>query len=186
MLMKKLVKLLLISLAFLSIGSCKKDKKGDVELEYPISFIDMMEIDTTNVDSFVIRESIDFPTALDGDLAKNNTSKDKIKSAKLVYLRLQVLDYAYADSAHYANLSDISELSMDIKKDGIGQHMVAHKVVPDARTKNVVMDLTDVELRDYIKQDNFRFVAKYKKRRAMPNQMPYSIVLKFKVIAEPL
>jgi len=181
-----IVNVSLICLTFFLFDGCKKDKKQDVELEYPISFIDYMEIDTTNVDSFVTRESIDFPTALDGDLAKNNTSKEKIKSARLVYLRLQVLDYAYADSAHYANLSDISEISLDIKKDGIGQHTVAHKLIPDVRTKNIIMDLTDVELRDYLKQDNFRFVARYKKRRPMPNQMPYSIVLKFKVIAEPL
>lgn len=186
MLKKKIINLLFISLALLAIGSCKKDKKQDVEIDYPISLPDVMEIDTTNVDSFVIRESIDFPTFLDGDLAKNNTSKDKIKSAKLTYLRLQVMDYAFADSAHYANLSDISELSMDIKKDGIGQHTVAHKLVPDVRTKSVIMDLTDVELKDYLKQDNFRMVIRYKKRRPMPNQMPYTVVLKFKVIAEPL
>lgn len=184
--MKKLVNLLFISLALLSIGSCKKDKKGDVEIDYPISFPDYMEIDTTRVDSFVIRESSDFPTFLDGDLAKNNTSKDKIKSARLTYMRLQVMDYAYADSVHYANLSDISELSMDIKKDGVGQHTIAHKLVPDVRTKSVVLDLDDVELRDYLKQDNFRLVFRYKKRRPMPNQMPYTVVLKFKVISEPL
>jgi hypothetical protein len=166
--------------------SCKKDHKSEIIIEYQIPFANNMEIDTLHVDSFVERESYDFPTSLEGELAKNNTAKEKIKSAKLTFMRIQVVDYAYADSNKYGNLRDISVLQMDAKKDGIGQQMIAHKNIPDVYTKAVNMDLDDIELKDYLKQESFRLVFRYKKRRPMPNEMPFVVTLKFKVIADPL
>jgi len=166
--------------------SCKKESQTEIELEYPIIFPDLMEIDVKSVDSFVIRESNDFPTSLDGELAKHNTNKSKIKSAKLTFMRLQVMDYAFADSTKYSDFGYISELMMDIKKDGLGQALIAKKSIPNMRTKAVNLDLENVELKDYLQQETFKMVFKYKKRKAMPNDMPYVITLKFKIIADPI
>ncbi len=168
-------------------NSCKKDKaKTDVIIEYPIALPDLMEIDTLNVDSMVERETFDFPTTLEGELAKNNTTKAKIKSAQLVFMRLQVMDYAYADSTKYSNLRDIAELELDIKKEGIGQALIARKSIPDVYVKAVNLDLENVDLKDYLKADNFRMAVRYKKRRPMPNDMPYVISIKFRIVADPL
>lgn len=176
--------MLILSTLFLS--DCKKDKESEIVLEYPLVFIENMEIDTLNVDSLIVRESIDFPTNLEGELAKNNTTKSKIKSAKLVFMRIQVLDFAWDDTTRYSNLKDISMMSLDIKKDGIGQMLVASKNIGDNRIKAINMDLQDVEVKDYLKQDNFRMVVKYRKRRPMPHEMPFTISLRFRIVADPL
>ncbi len=175
--------LLLSSVLF---NSCKKDAKADVVIEYSIPFINNMEIDMTKVDTFVERESYDFPTSLDGELAKNNTSKEKIKSAKLIFMRIQVMDYAYADSTRYGNLRDISAMELDIKKEGLPQLLIAKKMIPDVYTKAVNMDLQDVELKEYLKSNSFRMVFRYMKRRQMPNEMPFIVTLKFQITASPL
>jgi hypothetical protein len=119
-------------------------------------------------------------------LAKNNTSKSKIKSAKLIGFRIQVLDYAVYDSVNYSNLKDLSEVRVDIKNKNVGQVEVARKFIPDVRVKAINLELPDVEGKEYLKQDNFSMVFKYRKRRAMPDEMPFIISLKFKITADPL
>jgi hypothetical protein len=183
----KSVALVFFILSLFSVSSCKKEKnQGDVVLEYTIPFIEKMQIDVNNIDSFIERESYSFPTQFDDELAKNNTNKSKIKSAKLIFMRIQVIDYAYLDTSNYSNLKDISDMEVYAKNDNVGTSLIATKSIPDLRTKAVNMDLQDVELRDYLKQDNFNMIFRYKKRRAMPNEMPFIISLKFKIIADPL
>ena len=159
-------------------------------------------LDTMSVDSFIYRETIDFQTTLDGELAKNNTSKSLIKSAVLESVRLQILNYAYddiyrcyiktgqfvvCDSNHYSNFQDISMIYMDIKKDGTGQELIAKKDFnPDKRTNIINLDVVGSELKKYLQQENFRMVFKFKKRRQMHHQMPFSIVGKFRIVADPL
>lgn len=185
--------------------SCKKEKKkgSEITMDYPLISGYTMEValDTVNVDSFIYRESIDFPTNLDDQLAKNNTSKSLIKSAVLESLRLQILDYAYAetyhcynygwntvcDSNHYSNFQDISMIYLDIKKDGIGQELIAKKELnPDKRTNIISLDVVGAELKKYLQQESFRMVFKFKKRRQMHHQMPFTIIGKFKIVADPL
>lgn len=176
---------LLFAAVFLYSG-CKKDKASEIVFDYSIPFADKMEIDTENVDSLIIRESFDFPTNMDGELAKHNTDKSKIKSAKLIQLRLQVFDFAYADTTRYSNLKDISEIMVDINNDYEGQRPVAFKQIQDVKVKAVNMDLYDQELRDYLKRETFRMVFKYRKRRAMHHEMPFVISTTFRIVADPL
>ena len=164
----------------LLLNSCKKDNQTEIVLEYPLLFLDNMEIDEKNIDSLIVRETLDFPTTLEGDLAKNNTSKEKIKSAKLV------MDYAYDDSSKYSNLKDLSFMSLDIKHSNIGQKLIASKSIADMKTRAINLDLEDAEVKDYLKQDKFRMVVKYIKRRAMPHEMPFVISLRFRIVADPL
>jgi hypothetical protein len=184
--MKSIFYFLLILPLFV-FNSCKKDeKKNLIEIEYPLSFFDKFVGETHGVDSLIIRESFEFPTSLDGELAKKNTNKSKIVSARLTYMRIQVMDYAWEDSTKFSNLKDMSLLSMDLKKAGIGQDLVASKNIPDVRTRFVNLDLNDVELKQYLSQESFAFVVKYIKRRGMLHDMPFAINLKFKIIAETL
>ncbi len=185
--------------------SCEKDKKkgSEITMDYPLIAGSMMEValDTVNVDSFIYRESIDFPTNLDDQLAKNNTSKNLIKSAVLESIRLQIVDYYYeedfhcynygwntvCDSVHYSNFQDISIIYLYIKKDGIGQELVAQKEFhPDKRTNTITLDIVGTELKKYLQQESFRMVFKFKKRRQMHHQMPFVIIGKFKIVADPL
>jgi hypothetical protein len=168
-------------------NSCKKEeKKNLIEIEYPLSFFDKFVGETHGVDSLITRESFEFPTSLDGELAKKNTNKSKIVSARLTYMRIQVMDYAWEDSTKYSNLKDMSMISMDIKKTGVGQNLIANKNILDIRSRYINLDLNDVELKEYLTQESFAFVVKYIKRRGMLHDMPFAINLKFKIIAESL
>jgi hypothetical protein len=174
------------ALFLFGMSSCKKKDKSEIKMEYPMVFQENMEIDTENVDSFVVRESYPFPTFLDGELAKNNTSKDKVKSAKLAFLRMQIWDFAYSDSSKYSNLSDISDIILELKADGLGAVKIASKKIPDIRTNAINLDLEDVDLKEYLKKDEFTMIIKYKKRRAMYNEMPFILSTKFIIVADPL
>lgn len=177
---------LLLLLTAFSLSNCKKDKQTEVYFEHPIFFVDNMEMDTLNVNTMVERETFDFPTSLEGVLSSNNTDKKHIKSAKLIAMRVQILDYALADSINWCNIQDISEIYADIKHSQLGTQNVAFKMVPDTRVAGVNFEMTGVELKEYLQQDYFRMVFRYKKRRAMEDQMPFVISMRFAITADPL
>lgn len=180
----------ILVLVIFTSNSCKKEKsKTEIVIDYVIPFPDNMELDnnTNDIDSLIQRTTVEFPTTLDGELAKNNTNKSLIKSAKLTSMTMQVLDYAYSDSTKYANFKDLKDMYLDILKAGIGQENVAFKEnIPDKRIKILNMDMSNVELKEYLKQETFQFIAKYRKRRARPHEMPYIIKLNFRIVADPL
>ena len=185
--MLRITRTALLVLMCLSLSHCKKDKQKEVIIEYPLFFVNNMKIDTTESDSLIVRESIDFPTNLDGELAKNNTDKSKIKSGKLEFFRIQILDNAVYDSLNYCNFKDLKEMSIDIKHTDLGQFEVANKLnIPDIRTKAINLDMKDVELKDFLQKESFRMVFKYKKRRQMHHEMPFVVSLKFKIVADAL
>lgn len=185
--MKNLLVYTLVSVFLVSFQTaCKKKKQESIVIEYPIFFADMMEIDTSDVDSLIIRETFDFPTQLDGELAKNNTNKSRIKSARLTALRVQMLDVDFNDTLTHSDFGHLSEIMIDIKKDPLPQRQVAYKLIPNQRTKAVNFNLEDVELKDYLQQDVFRMVFKYRKRKLMPHDLPFYIAGTFKIIADPL
>ena len=182
---------ILFLVLFVSVGiSCKKHKsQTEIVVEYPIILADNFEValDTLPLDQYIIRESFAFPIDLDSELSKHGTNKKSIKSAHLVSLKLQVLDYAYADSTKYDNFKDLSEMYMDIKFDGIGQQQIASKTfIPDIRTKVINLDMANVDITRYLQQETIKMVFKYKKRRQMHNEMPYIISGKFSIVADPL
>lgn len=186
--MKRILNITAFVLLISSLSISCKDPKSQTEVivEYPLYKTDMMEIDTTNIDSLIIRETDDFPTALDGELAKHNTNKSLIKSAKLTGLRIQMLDHDYNDTMTHSDFGHLSEIFMDVKESSLGQKQIAYKSIPNQRTKAVNMILSDVELKDYLQKDAFRMVIKYRKRKSMPNDLPFYIVAYFKIIADPL
>ena len=185
--MSRILRNALLVLLSLSLSNCKKDKQKEITIEYPLFFVNNMEIDTTEADSLIVRESIDFPTNLDGELAKNNTDKSRIKSGKLEFFRIQILDNAVFDSLNYCNFKDLKEMSIDIKHNDLGQFEVANKLnIPDTRTKALNLDLTNIELKEFLQKETFRMVFKYRKRRQMHHEMPFVVSLKFKIVAEAL
>lgn len=143
-------------------------------------------MDTLNVNTWVVRESHEFPTTLDDFLKDKNTNKSKIKSAKLTSMRIQIMDFALADSINWCNIQDISDMEVDIKSSIAGQRTVAFKQIPDKRVAGINLDMTGTELKDFLQQEKFSMVFKYLKRRAMEDQMPFIITLKFIITAEPL
>ncbi len=182
----KLFKLFTLVLILTSLFvSCKKDKKSkEITVEYPVLFADKFVGETHGVDSLIERVSFEFPTSLDGELAKNNSSKSKITSAKLVFLKLQILDIHYNDSLKYSNFKDLSELYFDIYSTGVGQELIGEKQIPDIRTRAIDLNIQDNELKKYLVQDKFGMVVKYKKRRGMLHDMPFVISGKFVIKAE--
>ncbi len=183
---KPLVFILLVLLSF----SCKKKKSSsEIIVEYPIVFLNNLEVDldTVPLDQFIVRESYDFPTNLDDELKKHGTNKQSIKSAVLLSLRLQELDYAYADSTKYFNFKDLKEIYLDIKESAVGQELIAQKTfIPDVRNNIINMDIIGSELKSYLQKETFRMVFKYRKRRQIHQEIPFTIVGKFKIVADPV
>lgn len=186
----KYFRLTAILVLVLFASACKKDKSPtEVVIEYPILFVDQFEValDTLKLSEYIIRESFAFPMDLDTELKKQGASKSSIKSARLMSFKLQILDYAYPDSTKYCNFKDLQEMYMDIKIDGVGQDLIASKsFIPDVRTKALNLDIADIELKNYFQQETIKMVFKYKKRRQMHNIMPYLIIGRLKVIADPI
>ncbi len=184
------MKLSVFAILIFFVSACKKDKSPtEVVIEYPIYMADQFEValDTVNLSEYIIRESFAFPMDFESELAKQGASKKSIKSARLLFLKLQVLDYAYPDSTKYCNFKDLNEMYMDIKYDGIGQDLIAFKsFIPDTRTKILNLDIADIELKNYFQQESIKMVFKYKKRRQMHNIMPYIIIGRIKIVADPI
>ena len=64
---------------------------------------------------------------------------------------------------------------------------VAFKLnIPDKRVKILTMDMSNVELKEYLKQEKFQFIAKFRKSRARSHPMPYIIKLNLRIVADPL
>lgn len=183
---KTLGRLLFIIVCGLLLNSCKVDHMAEVVMYTPFYLGYNMNPDSSKVDTFIERETYDLSTELEGDLARNNSSKNQITSAKLIELRIQVGEWAYLAPEKYSNFSDISAIEVDVKKKGLGQEMIAGKLIPDVYTRGFTLDLRDIELKDYLKQDTLNLVIRYKKRRAMKNEMPFYIEGRFKIMAKPL
>ncbi len=177
--------ILLIYCGLLFIG-CKKDRKTEVIFEYPMEFPFQMYADTVDIDSLIEKTTVNFQTQLEGKLAEHNSNKSKIKSARLVFMQLKVPVPVFYDSNTYSNLKDISEIMLDIRQDQVGQMPVAHKTTEDKRTMTLNMDLLDTEIKDYIMNEYFSLVIKYRKRRPIYHTMPFSISFRFRIVAEQL
>lgn len=186
----KFLRLFAILAVLSCVTACKKDKSPtEIVVEYPIFFFDQFEValDTVKLSEYIVRESFPFTVDLDAELSKQGASKKSIKSVKLMYLKLQVTDFAYPDSVKYCNFKDLQEMYMDMKLDGVGQDLIASKsFIPDTRTKVLNLDIEDIELKNYFQQPTIQMVFKYKKRRQMHNIMPYVILGRLKIIADPI
>lgn len=178
---------LFIIFVVLQFLSCRDKSKDQIVIEQPIFFPMIMEIDTLNVDSLIVRETDAFPTTLDGTLANNNTNKSKITSASLISLTLVIPDYVRGDTVNYCNFKDLSEISLYVKNDANGTKLSAQKLnIPDKIMYTLNMDIAPEELRDYLRSDDFRMVVSYRKRRPMPDKLEFFIIGKFMVYADPL
>lgn len=176
---------LLISCSLLFI-TCRKEGKSEVIFEYPMEFPLQMSSDTVDIDSLIEKTTVNFQTQLEGKLAEHNSNKSKIKSARLVFMQLKVPAPVFYDSNSYSNLRDISEIMLDIRQDQVGQMPVAHKLTEDKRTMSINMNLLDAEIKDYMMNEYFSLVIKYRKRRPIYKEMPFSISFRFRIVADPL
>jgi hypothetical protein len=183
---KNLTRFYFILVCGLVLNSCKTDGKTEIVMYHTIFRPYNMTVDLTMVDTFIEKETYDVSAELEGDLARHNSTKDKISSAKLIELRIQIGEWAYQEPEKYSNLCDISEIEVDIKKNGIGSELIATKLVPDLYTRSFKLDLREIELKDYMKQDTLNLVIRYKKRRPMKNEMPIYIYGTFRIAAQSL
>ncbi len=141
--------LLIIGILLISMVSCNKlDKLTQFNIDYKetvtvpgntiISLpfdLDDQELETNSSTSF----------------ENNNSNKDLVEKATLIKMQL---DHKSPSSG---DLSFIESISIFLEADGLPEIKIAWKdVVPENVGKTLDLDLTDADLKDYVKKDDLR------------------------------
>ncbi|MGB1017855.1 MAG: hypothetical protein ACPGVH_02195 [Chitinophagales bacterium] len=141
--------LLIIGILLISMVSCNKlDKLTQFNIDYKetvtvpgntiISLpfdLDDQELETNSSTSF----------------ENNNSNKDLVEKATLTKMQL---DHKSPSSG---DLSFIESISIFLEADGLPEIKIAWKdVVPENVGKTLDLDLTDADLKDYVKKDDLR------------------------------
>ncbi len=82
--------------------------------------------------------------------ASNNTSKDLIEKIQLTDLELELTSPSGSD------FSFLNDIEIYINASGVSETLIAWKHdIPDTQGTTLPLETTGVDLKDYIKQDNF-------------------------------
>lgn len=143
------MKKILLSLIILSaLGSCKKlDKLTQFNVDY--------ESDITYSAGLPVNLPVnistpDMATNSEEEFAVNDTRKDLIESIKLTQLKLNIT------SPNGHTFSFLKEVRIYISSPGLAEIEVARKLnIDDTVGSELLLDILDAELREYIKADKF-------------------------------
>ena len=90
-------------------------------------------------------------TNAEAEFAVNDTRKDLIEQIKLTQLQLIL------ESPSTEDFSFLNEISIYIAADSIAEQLIAWSIpVPNDANQLIELNLTDVDLQEYIKADQFR------------------------------
>lgn len=149
--MKRKVVFVLI-VATMGLVACKALKKlTQFRVNYAASF--------TIPSSILINVPLDIltpemQTNISQELENNNSNKDLIESVKLEEMRLTVASPVGQD------FSFLKDIRLFISADGLAEKQVAYKEnIPDDIGSEIVMDIIDEELKDYLKKDKITLRA---------------------------
>ncbi len=155
--MKKIIGFSFIA-ALLVFGiSCKKEEAKKLT-EFDINYSTNLTIPSASVpvtSSSITPTTVEFttpnvPTQQATKFSAEGTAKSLIDQIKMTKFDISV-------SGAGANLDFLKSLTVYIKASGVGEQMVATKTnIPSGLTA-VSMDLQDVNIKDYIFQDNIQF-----------------------------
>ena len=175
----------LCMMLMLVINGCRKDAKTEIQIEYPFYYPCLLNSDARMSDTLTLMEIINLKDTLEQVLKEHQTSKERIKSIKIISLSLYEPEFAFYDTMRFANFRDIETLELFMHHDLIGDKRIAYKVVADQLAKSINPELEDTELKAYVLQDAFGVKVAYRKRRYKNCEMPFVLTLKLRITADP-
>ncbi len=153
--MKKTFLLIASAIVLLGIGSCQKTKDQIDQLtEFDIPYSNTIIVPATTLNNTVSAtapidiKTPDVPTNSSSNFSNNKTSSDLISEIKMKSLSISVPS---------GNLDFLKSVSIYINAPGLSEALVASKAVIPSGLTSVVMDMGDVNIKDYIKKDNISF-----------------------------
>lgn len=176
--MKRKIILVLIA-ASVGLVACKALKKlTQFRVNYATSF--------TIPSSIVVNVPLDIltpemQTNISQELENNNSNKDLIESVKLEEMRLTIASPAGQD------FSFLKDVRLFISADGLAERQIAFKEnIPENVGGEIVMDIIDEELKDYLKKDKITLRAKATTDKLITQNVNVNVANRFFVDAKIL
>lgn len=153
--MKKTVLSVFTAVMLFGVSSCQKTKDEIDQLtEFDIAYTNDAVIpassfsSTQTVTAPIDIKTPDIPTNSSANFANNKTSGDLISEIKMTKLELSV---------NSGNLDFVKSVTISINGTGLAETVIASKsAIPTGQT-NVPLDMTNVNIKDFIKKDAFSF-----------------------------
>ena len=141
----------LISLAV----SCKKKDEANKLTEFDINYSTNLTIPSSSITVSTGTNSVEFttpnvPTQQSSKFSAEGTAQSLIDEIKMTKFNISV-------SGTGANLDFLKSLTVYIKAANVGEQIIATKSNIPAGVTSVAMDLQDVNIKNYIFQDNIQF-----------------------------
>ena len=155
--MKKIISLSFITVLLVFSISCKKEEAAKLT-EFDINYSTNLSIPSASVpvtSTSITPTTVEFttpnvPTQQSTKFSAEGTAKSLIDQIKMTKFDISV-------SGAGANLDFLKSLTVYIKASGVGEQMVSTKTNIPSGVTSVSMDLQDVNIKDYIFQDNIQF-----------------------------
>jgi hypothetical protein len=153
--MKNILTLLVLT-GFIGFGlSCKKKEEANKLTEFDIDYSTNLSIPSSSITVTTPTTSVEFttpnvPTQQSSKFNSEGTAQSLIDEIKLTKFNISV-------SGSNANLDFLKSLTVYIKAINVGEQIVATKSNIPAGVTSVAMDLQDVNIKNYIFQDNIQF-----------------------------
>ena len=114
------------------------------------------------------------------EFASNNTQKEKVQEVYLNYLNLYIQDPPTED------FSFLNEVFIYISEDALGEKLIASKTNIDQSTQELILDVEDVNLADYIKADSYSLRVQTKTDEILGEDVTIKADMEFQVQAQLL
>ncbi|MBI3520023.1 MAG: hypothetical protein HY062_11785 [Bacteroidetes bacterium] len=167
--MKKVISLcLLFALLGFSI-SCKK-KEVDKLTEFDITYSTNLSIPSSSIAVNSPTTSVEFVTPNVPTQQSSTFSAQKTAQSLIDQIKMTKFDVSVSGSG--ANLDFLKSVTIYIKAATVGEQLVASKSSFPTGATSASLDLNDVNIKDFIFQDNiqFRVVIAFDATATVPNQ----------------
>jgi hypothetical protein len=155
--MKKNITYLFIITLFIGGFSCKK-KDVDKLTEFDINYSTNLTIPSASITVTTPTTSVEFttpnvPTQQSTKFSAEGTAQNLIDQIKMTKFDIS----AVSSGTTSVNLDYLKSLTVYIKAAGVGEQMIATKTSIPTGATSLSMDLQDVNIKNYIFQDNIQF-----------------------------
>lgn len=153
--MKKILNLLLV-IAFIGFGlSCKKKEEANKLTEFDISYSTNLTIPSASITVTTPTTSVEFttpnvPTQQSSKFSAEGTAQSLIDEIKMTQFKVSTTGTGN-------NLDFLKSLTVYIKASNVGEQKIASKSNIPSGSTSVSLDLDDVNIKNFIFQDNIQF-----------------------------
>ncbi|MBC7694903.1 MAG: hypothetical protein H7141_05580 [Burkholderiales bacterium] len=138
--------------------SCKK-KEVDKLTEFDINYTNNITIPSSSITVTTPTTTVEFttpnvPTQQATKFSEAGTSQSLINEIKMTRLNLSAISTSTTTTA---NLDYLKSITIFIKASGVGETMIASKSDIPVGLTSVLMDMQDMNIKEYIFKDNIQF-----------------------------